>query len=270
MTIESFAAGFCYGATTVVVGQPLDTIKTIQQASTTSTTSKNNNKSMFQISRKLYGTGGMRAFYRGGIPLLLGGGFIRSAQFGVYSASLQRIVQIQGYRCHAPEQRYLGGTVDPQVVLAGFMGGIGRGLVEGPFEMVKVRQQVQTRWSFREILKGSGTTLLRNSVLFSTFVVYMDISKLYVHLSPFWLGGICANLAWLTIWPLDVVKSRVQSGGYEGQSVAAVLRDAARSGHSYKGLVPGLTRSFIANGSSMVVYKFVEQKLTELRQGRDS
>ena len=29
-------------------------------------------------------------------------------------------------------------------------------------------------------------------------------------LGPFWTGAICANLAWLTIWPIDVVKSQVR------------------------------------------------------------
>ena len=54
--------------------------------------------------------------------------------------------------------------------------------------MVKVRRQVQTKWNITEVLKGSGTTLIRNSFLFSSFVVYMDISRQYVELSPFWLG----------------------------------------------------------------------------------
>ena len=68
-------------------------------------------------------------------------------------------------------------------------------------------------------------------------------------------------MAWLTVWPLDVVKSRIQSGNYEGKNMWHVLRDAQRAGHLYRGLVPGLTRSFIANGTSMEVYSFVEKEL---------
>jgi len=77
------------------------------------------------------------------------------------------------------------------------------------------------------------------------------------------MGGLCANLAWLTIWPLDVVKSRMQSGKYEGKSMLHVLSDARQSGHLYRGLWSGLMRSFIANGSSMVVYSMVENELKE-------
>jgi hypothetical protein len=90
----------------------------------------------------------------------------------------------------------------------------------------------------------------------------MDICKhAGLDLSPFWLGGICSNLAWLTVWPLDVVKTRVQSGNYKGQGLLQILQDAARSGQLVSGLVPGLTRSFIANGSSMVVYNYVLSEL---------
>ena len=133
MPLESFIAGFAYGGTTVLVGQPLDTIKTLQQASSSSSTvaqstGRTTQKSLFLIARELYASGGIPAFYRGGLPLLLGGGLMRSAQFGVYASSLKLIIQAQGYKTR-PDQRILG--IDPQVVVAGFLGGIGRGLVEG-------------------------------------------------------------------------------------------------------------------------------------------
>ena len=215
---------------------------------------------MLTISKELWASGGIPAFYRGGVPLLLGGGLMRSVQFGVYQTTLKQIRSLQGGQTE--KSNLVVGCIDPQVVLAGVFGGIGRGMVEGPFEMVKVRRQVQTKWGIREVLKGSGTTLLRNAFLFSSFVVYMDVFKQFgLELSPFWLGGICANMAWMTIWPLDVVKSRMHSGKYEGKSMIHVLKDASKSGHLYRGLVPGLTRSFISNGTSMVVYKYVEAEL---------
>ena len=68
-------------------------------------------------------------------------------------------------------------------------------------------------------------------------------------------------MAWLTIWPLDVVKSQLQSGNYQGKSVDTLLRDIWRSGKLYRGLVVGLSRSTIANGLSMIVYKKVESAL---------
>ena len=73
----------------------------------------------------------------------------------------------------------------------------------------------------------------------------------------------CANLAWLTIWPLDVVKTQLQSGKYAGKSPLVLIKDVFRSGLIYRGLLPGLTRSTFANGISMVVYKKVEAMLKD-------
>jgi hypothetical protein len=74
-------------------------------------------------------------------------------------------------------------------------------------------------------------------------------------------AGVCSNLAWLTIWPLDVIKTRRQSGKYDGQSLAWLLKDIIQKGDLYRGLSLGLLRSFIANGASMEVYIIVEREL---------
>mmetsp|Transcript_22628 Transcript_22628/g.54652 ORF Transcript_22628/g.54652 Transcript_22628/m.54652 type:complete len:101 (+) Transcript_22628:3-305(+) len=84
--------------------------------------------------------------------------------------------------------------------------------------------------------------------------------------TPFIKAGICANLAWLTIWPLDVVKTRRQSGRYNGKSLFWLLGDAIRKGDMYRGLSVGMLRSFIANGASMEVYTIVERALKRQTQ----
>jgi hypothetical protein len=90
-------------------------------------------------------------------------------------------------------------------------------------------------------------------------------------LPPFAIGALCSNLAWLTVWPLDVVKSQVQSGHYQGQGLWKLLVGTARSGQLYRGLLPGLMRSTIANGCAMVAYtetkKVLEKQVGEGRSG---
>ena len=84
------------------------------------------------------------------------------------------------------------------------------------------------------------------------------------NLSPFAKGAICGNLAWLTVWPMDVVKTQRQSGNYSNVNSAwQMLKDNYQSGRLFRGLIPGLARSSIANGSSMAVYEFVHLRLTE-------
>lgn len=255
--IDNFIAGFAYGTTTVIVGQPLDTIKTRMQALRLS--------SSWQTANTIFSKEGVFGLYRGGLPLILGGALIRSAQFGVNEFALTAMRERFGPT--PPENRLLG-VFDPQVVAAGFAGGIGRGLVEGPFEFIKTRRQVHQGWSVRELLSGSGATMFRNSFLFCAFMIYIDLSKQVVPggLGAFWTGAVCSNLAWLTVWPLDVVKSQLQSGKFHGRSYAALLVDNFRTGALFRGLLPGLTRSFIANGCSMVVYR---KALDELQRRRE-
>jgi len=261
ISIESFIAGFAYGGTTVLVGQPLETLKTLTQVPQSQFI--NQKPSLIDTATSLYKQGGIKSFYRGGVPLLLGGGLMRSAQFGCYNSVLPILESNYG---PTPKSSYYLGCINPQVVVAGWAGGIGRGMVEGPFEMVKVRRQIVSAWNFNELFQGFGTTLFRNSFLFSSFVVYMDIFKQQlgrydVTVSPFIKAGICANLAWITVWPSDVVKTRRQSGKYDDKSVMWILRDAMRRGDLYRGLSVGMARSFISNGASMEVYTVVEREL---------
>ena len=251
---ENFICGFSYGVTNVVVGQPLDTIKIRLQTLPQS--------SSLQFIRQE----GLPGLYRGGASLIVGGALMRSAQFGVYNSLLSRF-KASSYAEHPLlSQRWLG-IVDPLGGAAGFFGGVRRGLVEGPFEYVKVRRQVAQPWHLKEIFLGSGATVFRNAFLFSAFVIYIDASKQLVPggLGAFWTGAICSNLAWLTIWPLDVVKSQLQSGNYQGKSFFFLLKDVIKTGRLFQGIVPGLTRSFIANGCSMVAYQKTEDFFKDRR-----
>jgi solute carrier family 25 carnitine/acylcarnitine transporter 20/29 len=217
---ESFVAGYAYGATTVIVAQPLDTIKTRMQAMTGA-------GSMTNVASSLYSKEGLKGFYRGGVSLIIGGGLMRAAQFGVYASAMKAIGQFQGGPTKKEDRWGPGGLLDPQVVAAGFAGGLGRGLVEGPFEYVKVKRQVAATWVLQDIFKGSGATMLRNSFLFCSFAIYMDVQKHLLGgggLSPFWTGALCANLAWATVWPLDVVKTQLQSGNYQGNFIMLRVR----------------------------------------------
>ena len=153
-------------------------------------------------------------------------------------------------------------------------------MVEIPTDFFKTRRQVEhSRWTFNEIKSGTGVTLMRNTALYSLFMVYIDLSKQmcklgYVpsplmdekaqNLSPFAKGVICANLAWLSVWPFDVVKTQQQSGNYASKTTAELLRENFQRGRLFRGVLPGLFRSTIANGSSMVLYEYVQSNLTKI------
>lgn len=216
--LVTFAAGASYGLTTVLVGQPLDTIKTRMQG--VPSTGRHNS---VWVGLELYRKEGMRGLYRGGLPLFLGGSVMRSAQFG---ASGMVKHWLDGHQDTLPQFKFFG-LLDWQVIAAGIVGGLARGLVEIPTDFLKTRRQVEREWQWSHLTDGTGITLMRNAVLFSAFICYVDLSKQacqagYVPstlmngegtgLTPFAKGAMCANMAWLTVWPADVVKTQVSSG----------------------------------------------------------
>ncbi|CAB9502716.1 Mitochondrial basic amino acids transporter [Seminavis robusta] len=276
--LVTFAAGASYGLTTVVVGQPLDTIKVRMQGMPTIGAKEGS----VRVAMELFRREGLVGLYRGGLPLFIGGSLMRSAQFGV---SGQTKHWLDSHHQHLP-QFQLFGLLDWQVIAAGIAGGLGRGLVEIPTDFLKTRRQVEKSWTWTHLMDGTGITLARNTVLYTAFMVNIDLSKQacqagYVPtvlmnseqtgLTPFAKGAICANMAWLTVWPADVIKTQRQSGNYE-KSTLSLLRDNLRSGRLFRGIIPGLIRSSVANGSSMVVYEWTHTTLSSywnLQERRD-
>ena len=145
--MNEFFAGYVYGITSVIVAQPLDTVKTRMQASM-----EKNSHSSIQIAKRIYQLDGIKGFYRGGWPLVFGGGIIRSTQFGVNAGASNLISK---YKLIDPDLKWLG-FLRPHVIAAGFAGGFCRGIVEGPIEFMKVRQQVDQKWTWKEMISGTG------------------------------------------------------------------------------------------------------------------
>jgi len=270
----TFLSGASYGLTTVAIGQPFDTVKTRMQGMSSSSAS--------HIVRELYAKEGLRGLYRGGLPLVIGGSAMRSAQFGV-SAKAKELLEKNNF----PRFKAFN-TLDSNILLAGIAGGFGRACLEIPTDFLKIRRQVQSdlkaKMDFATVRKslfdGSSITFARNTILFSSFILYIDLSKQAcaaglvpsslcnedsTGLDPFAKGAICANMAWITCWPIDVAKTQRQSGNYDAcTSSFDLLRDNMRQGKFFRGLSPGLIRSSLANGSSMVVYEAVQSYLSNL------
>lgn len=130
-SLISFASGAAFGATSVVTAQPFDSLKTLTQAQSVSSASSNGvgrPPGMVAVAKDLFQRDGVKGFYRGAIPMLIGGALFRSAQFGCYDVAMQAL----GGPVPKSERVFFG-ALDPHVVMAGFVGGLGRGAVESPF-----------------------------------------------------------------------------------------------------------------------------------------
>jgi solute carrier family 25 carnitine/acylcarnitine transporter 20/29 len=107
-------------------------------------------------------------------------------------------------------------------------------------------------------------------VMLTTFFVLCDYSERAAPtlmarplLGGFLKGGVCATLAWLVAWPLEVAKNKVQGAEaqYKGRSTLSIVQQiAAADGLRglYRGILPGALRSFVANGAGMAVFQFTQ------------
>lgn len=259
--LVGLAAGSLFGATSVAIGQPFDTIKTKMQTQT-----GYQNKTMLQTVRATLGSQGLLGFYRGSPFPFFGSTFYRSAQFGAYESIYSYLESNYGksnrlfkeYRLHA--------------LLGGLGGATARAVLETPLEYAKIRLQTQRDWKLRDVYKGFGITWLRTTVFLSSFFYLRETAKTrypeelsHPIIGPFLLGGVVATFAWWVVWPLELMKSQVQ-GSYVGNESPSVLQRmrlvVSERGLAglYRGVLSGTLRSFFANGIGLIVYEYVQRR----------
>ncbi|ETW74694.1 mitochondrial carrier protein [Heterobasidion irregulare TC 32-1] len=250
-------AGSVGGAAQVLVGQPLDTIKTRAQ-----TASKQ--RGPMDILTQTIRKEGFFALYKGMASPLLGIAGVNSLLFAAYGAS-KRIIS------PFPQLSL------KEIAAAGAMAGAANAVLASPVEMFKVRMQGQygaatdqrlrevvremwSEWGFRRgVMRGYWVTVLREIPAYAGFYTAFEFSKrkfAETHGSelPVWAllsSGATGGIAyWLSCYPLDVVKSRIQLRStppagtpvqYIAHEIRAIIAESGVAG-LFRGLTPSLIR----------------------------
>jgi solute carrier family 25 carnitine/acylcarnitine transporter 20/29 len=257
--------GVLYGTTSVAVGHPFDTIKTKMQAQRGFETSN-----MIRSFTTTLRTQGIRGLYRGCLPPLFGSGIYRSAQFAVFEGVYTYMDNPLG-QYEVPFTRGL----QVRVLVGGAIASTVRSIIETPLEFAKVRRQTQQTWELKHVYRGFGVTWFRTMGLMCTYFIIIDSFRRHYPqifttpiLGPFFASGFAATFAWWVVWPLEYMKSQVQGDyGKRDMSVYQRMRGVVRERGGwmglYRGIVPGTIRSFMANGTSMIVMATAQRKVTE-------
>ena len=262
----SFGIGIIYGVTVTSASHPFDTIKTKMQAQ-----AGFENSGMVSTFVKVFKAEGVKGLYRGCIPPLWGSGLFRSIQFSAFEATYTFLDNRFG-RTHIP----LTNGIETRVILGGIMAGACRSVIETPLDYAKIKRQMGQNWKLREVFTGFGITCSRACVLMPTYFIALDSFRRHFDdffksniLGPFLCSGCSAVAGWWVCWPLELMKAQVQ-GGYMNEkkmSVYARLKYTVneRGGFLalYRGILPGSIRSFLGNGTAMVVMQFCQKKVTE-------
>jgi len=215
-------------------------------------------------------TEGVIGLYRGAVPPLCGSGFFRSIQFAAFEAVYTALGSVPATHSEIP---FTGG-LQPRVVFSGMVASTARAIIETPLEYCKVRGQTGQTWQFRQLYTGFGVTWCRTTCLMTTYFILIDSGRRHFPqqfsqpvLGPFLASGLAATTAWWLVWPLEVVKSQVQSGYGDKnltvlQRMRLIVRERGGWMGLYRGITPGTIRSFLSNGTSMVVMQWGHREVS--------
>jgi solute carrier family 25 (mitochondrial carnitine/acylcarnitine transporter), member 20/29 len=205
--MNEFIKGGIVGGSTMIIGYPLDTIKT----------NKQNNRVFRYTIKNLYK--GMS--YPLGFSML-------------FNSSL---FSIHNYIYNKTENHFT----------SGFIAGSICSPILNTVELYKVNKQLYKTTNFKKPFLGIMSTMSRESIASSFyFGVYFYMMDKQYH--PALSGGIAGISSWLTTYPIDTIKTRIQSKEYIS------YMEAIRKGYLFNGLSYCLARAFIVNSAGFYIY----------------
>lgn len=229
-----------------MVGHPFDTVKVHMQTQDFRRPKYTSTVNCIQTLVRTESVGGL---YRGFSSPMAGVAVINAIVFGVYG-NVQR---------HSS---------DPDSLKMHFLAGSAAGLVQSvicaPMELAKTRLQLQNTKSgglcfrgpleclkhvartegVRGVFKGLSITALRDIPGFSSYFVSFEVMmRMKENPGIFYTlmaGGVAGMASWICVIPVDVIKSRLQADGVNGQA------------RQYTGAIDCWRKSYSAEGSSFL------------------
>jgi solute carrier family 25 carnitine/acylcarnitine transporter 20/29 len=288
-----FWAGYISGAAGIVIGNPLDLLKTRLQAGDTNVhvASSASLRTTFESAGTLV---------RGATAPILGYGALNGLLYYTYNRSLGFL-----------HEEYTQPSNLTKIWAAGALGGLASFIISAPTELIKCRAQVvqvssasPTSTSSLTIAKdilhqhgirglyfGGAVTSIRDAVGYGFYFWSYELSKRFLNsdnesdssqqagMKILLAGGIAGVVTWASIFPLDVVKTRVQTQAFSAppsfaaNEESALLRkpfrrkgalEIARQAYAnegvavfFRGLGICSVRAFIVNAVQWAVYEYM-------------
>lgn len=268
-TLKDLFAGAVGGIAQVLIGQPFDIVKVRLQ-----TTSQYSGA--LDAATSIYKNEGALAFYKGTLTPLIGIGACVSVQFGGFHYARRAFEASNRESTGSPQLSY------GQYYASGAFAGIANTVLSSPIEHIRIRLQTQPHGANRlyndpidcvrkisahqgvlgGVYRGTAVTWLREAqaygVWFTTFEYLMnadaarnninreDISTLKIA----GYGGLAGEMLWISSYPFDVIKSKMQSDGFGKDQQYRSMRDCFAKVYRaeglrgfWKGIAPTLLRA---------------------------
>jgi solute carrier family 25 carnitine/acylcarnitine transporter 20/29 len=253
-TFKDLFSGAVGGIAQVLIGQPFDIIKVRLQ-----TTS--NYKGAADCATQILKNEGPSAFYKGTLTPLIGIGACVSVQFAAYNYA-RRAFESQNAAVPGKAMGY------GQYYLAGAFAGLSNTFLSSPIEHIRIRLQTQPHGAGRlyagpldcisklsaspsvakGLYRGTSVTLLREAQAYGCwflafeYLMNSDAARNNVARGdiPTWkiagYGALAGEALWLSSYPLDVVKSKMQTDGFGEKQRYKSMRDAFAQTFRQEGL----------------------------------
>lgn len=251
--LKSLIPGALSTSTSVLLGYPVDTIKTRMQTGMHS--------GFFSCLKSTAKSEGIGGFYRGvSMPfatLLVK----RTLQFRIYEEAKKHT------------NSWLAGTCASIV-----------SPISNPMHVIKVRMQnskvdkyknmsscvydIYRTHGIKGFFKGTSVNLVKD-VSFGTLYLgsygtlkkYMDTkySQYNKEMRNFIAGGTAGSLSWFALMPIDFVKTAYQSGAGKEYVVSQFKKNGIKA--LWKGVIPTVGRIFPINAAAMTVYEFAKDRV---------
>lgn len=287
-TLKDLFAGAVGGVAQVLLGQPFDIVKVRLQTTSQYT-------GPLDAATSIYRNESAAAFYKGTLTPLIGIGACVSVQFGGFH-----------YARRAFEQRNQDAGKDAQLsygqyYVSGAFAGIANTVLSSPIEHIRIRLQTQPHGAGRlyfgpidcvrklsahqgvlaGVYRGTAVTFMREAqaygVWFTTFEYLMnldaarnnikreDISTLKVAA----YGGLAGEMLWISSYPFDVIKSKMQSDGFGKDMKYTSMRDCFAKTHRleglggfWRGLGPTLLRAMPVSAGTFVTVELMTRLIS--------
>ncbi|GBF59636.1 carrier protein [Trichophyton mentagrophytes] len=287
-TIKDLTSGAVGGIAQVLLGQPFDIVKVRLQTTT-------HYSNALDCATKIFAKEGPLAFYKGTLTPLIGIGACVSVQFGAFHEARRYFERMNAQK----------GSKDPhlsysQYYLSGAFAGIVNSVISGPIEHVRIRLQTQPHGEgrlysgpldcikklssqgglFNGLYRGEVVTILREAQAYGTwflsFEYMMDWEARRTNTKrediPAYkiagYGGLAGEMLWLSSYPFDVVKSKMQSDGFGEQQRYKNMRDCFRQTLAQegmrgfvKGIAPTLLRAAPVSAGTFAAFELTKRAL---------
>jgi solute carrier family 25 carnitine/acylcarnitine transporter 20/29 len=281
-------AGAVGGVAQVLIGQPFDIVKVRLQTTQQYT-------GALDAATQIYKNEGALAFYKGTLTPLIGIGACVSVQFGGFHYARRAFEEQNTTKRGSAQLSY------SQYYASGAFAGIANTALSSPIEHIRIRLQTQPHGANRlyngpidcvrklsahqgvlaGVYRGTAVTYLREAqaygVWFTSFEYLMNADAARNNIKRDQIstpkvamyGGLAGEMLWLSSYPFDVVKSKMQSDGFGEAMKYKSMRDcfaqtyrAEGLGGFWRGIGPTLLRAMPVSAGTFVTVELTMRMIS--------